>query len=152
MIVGFALMLILDGSSWDSVVPYIDPLMVLLTCVLFIRPPLRMVRSTIHELLEGAPDAAVQAPVLEVIASVQRQFNITEPIIRIHKVGSKLYVEVDAFVAPEVTVMQEHEMRTTLERKLKELPYKIWLNLDLLPRPGSPDCGAPENKQAPHER
>jgi cation diffusion facilitator family transporter len=152
MIVGFALMLILDGSSWDSVVPYIDPLMVLLTCVLFIRPPLQMVRSTIHELLEGAPDAAVQAPVLEVIASVQRQFNITEPIIRIHKVGSKLYVEVDAFVAPEVTVMQEHEMRTTLERKLKELPYEIWLNLDLLPKPGSPDCGAPENKQAPHER
>jgi predicted Co/Zn/Cd cation transporter (cation efflux family) len=83
--------------------------------------------------------AAVQAPVLEVITTVQRQFDIDEAIIRLHKVGSKLYVEVDAYVAPEVTVLQEHEMRTTLDRKLKELPYEIWLNLDLLPKPGAPD-------------
>jgi predicted Co/Zn/Cd cation transporter (cation efflux family) len=139
MIVGFALMKFLKGTSWDAAVPYIDPAMVLLTCVLLIRPPLQMIRSTIHELLEGAPDAAVQAPVLEVIATVQRQFDIDEAIIRLHKVGSKLYVEVDAYVAPEVTVLQEHEMRTTLDRKLKELPYEIWLNLDLLPKPGAPD-------------
>jgi cation diffusion facilitator family transporter len=152
MIVGFALMLLLSGSAWDAAVPYIDPVMVLLTCVLFIRPPLQMVRSTIHELLEGAPDAAVQAPVLKAIADVQRQFNIAEPIIRINKVGSKLYVEVDAYVAPEVTVTQEHEMRTTLERKLRELPYEIWLNVDLIPKPGAPDCTAAENTPAHHER
>jgi len=148
MIVGFALMLLLDGSSWDVAVPYIDPAMVLLTCVLFIRAPLQMVRSTIHELLEGAPDTAVQAPILEVIAAVLRLFSITEPIIRINKVGSKLYVEVDAFVAPEVTVTQEHEMRTHLERRLKELPYEIWLNLDLLPKAGAPDCVAAEKQTA----
>jgi cation diffusion facilitator family transporter len=146
MIVGFVLMLLLGGSSWDAAVPYIDPAMVLLTCVLFIRPPWQMVRSTIHELLEGAPDAAVQAPILEAIAAVQRQFNLGEPIIRIHKVGSKLYVEVDAFVDPEVTVTQEHELRTTLERRLKDLPYEIWLNLDLLPKQGAPKCVAAEKQ------
>ena len=151
MIIGFAFMLLLAGSSWASAVPYVDPIMVLLTCVLFLRPPLQMVRSTMHELLEGAPDAAVQAPVLAVIAAVQRQFNITEPIIRINKVGAKLYVEVDAYVAPETTVAQEHEMRTTLERKLRELPYDIWLNLDLLPRLGSPPCAPVANQQAHHE-
>ena len=111
-----------------------------------------MVRSTIHELLEGAPEATVQAPILEVIAAVLRVFHITEPIIRINKVGSKLYVEVDAFVAPEVTVTQEHEMRTTIERKLRELPYEIWLNLDLLPKAGAPDCAVTENRPAHHER
>jgi cation diffusion facilitator family transporter len=133
MILGFALMLLLDGSAWDAIVPYIDPAMVLLTCVLFVRPPLRMVRSTIHELLEGAPDAAVQEPVLKVIADVQQQFGIKEPIIRLHKVGSRLYVEVDAFVAPEMTIGQGHEVRNVLERKLGELPYEVWLNLDFLP-------------------
>jgi predicted Co/Zn/Cd cation transporter (cation efflux family) len=148
MIIGFALMLFLAGSSWDAAVPYIDPAMVLLTCVLFLRPPLKMVRSTIHELLEGAPDAAVQAPVLEVIADVQRQFEIADPIIRLHKVGSRLYVEVDAYVSPEVTVKQEHEMRTTLDRKLKELPYEIWLNLDLLPKPEAPIGAVMENQPA----
>jgi cation diffusion facilitator family transporter len=135
MVIGFTLMLLLEGTSWDSVVPYVDPVMVLVTCVLFVRPPLQMVRSTIHELLEGAPDATVQAPVLEAIAAVQRHFDINEPVIRMNKVGSKLYVEVDAYVAPDVTVTQEHEVRTALERRLRELPYEIWLNLELLPTP-----------------
>lgn len=137
MIVGFAFMLLLDGSSWDVAVPFIDPAMVLLTCIIFIREPLKMVSSTVHELLEGAPSPAVQTPVLEVIATVQQEFNFTEPIIRINKVGSKLYVEIDAYVAPEVTVAEEHEIRNLLEQRLKVLPYQVWLNLDLLPMPQS---------------
>jgi predicted Co/Zn/Cd cation transporter (cation efflux family) len=138
MIIGFAFMLLIDGSSWDSAVPFIDPAMVLLTCVIFIRPPFKMLRSTIHELLEGAAGSAVQSPVLEAIASIQSQFNLAEPIIRINKVGSKLYVEVDAYAAPEMTIAEEHEIRTLLEEKLKQLPYQIWLNLDLLPITESP--------------
>jgi predicted Co/Zn/Cd cation transporter (cation efflux family) len=135
---------LLAGSSWDAAVPYIDPVMVLLSCVLFVRPPVLMVLSTIHELLERAPDAVVQAPVLQVIADIQRQFDIADPIIRLNKVGSKLYVEIDAFVSPEVTVTREHEMRTALERNLRKLPYDIWLNLDLLPKPGSTVSAAVE--------
>ena len=94
-----------------------------------------MVRSTIHELLEGAPDVSVQAPVLAAIAAVQRQFDIDAPVIRMNKLGPKLYVEVDAYVAPDVTVTQEHEVRIALEQRLRELPYEIWLNLELLPTP-----------------
>jgi cation diffusion facilitator family transporter len=151
MVLGFALMHLLGGSSWKPAVPYIDPAMVLLTCVLFLRPPVRMVRTTIHELLEGAPDDAVQAPVLEAITDVQRRYGIAEqPVIRLNKVGSKLYVEVDAYVAPETTVMQEHEIRTHLERRLRELPYEIWLNLDLLPKARIPDTAVTADNPASH--
>lgn len=139
MIVGFVFMILIDESPWDAAVPFIDPAMVLLTCVIFIRPPLKMLRSTIHELLEGAPDPAVQSPVLEAIASVQSQFNLTEPTIRINKVGSKLYVDVDAYAAPEMTIAEEHKIRTLLEEKLEKLPYQIWLNMDILPTPQQPN-------------
>jgi cation diffusion facilitator family transporter len=138
MVAGFALMLLLDGSAWDGMVPYIDPAMVLVTCVLFIRPPLQMVRTTIHELLEGAPAAEIQAPVREVITAVKREFNMSEPTIRINKLGPKLYVEVDAHVDPAMTVRQEHEIRTVLERRLKVLPYDIWLYMDLFPKSPEP--------------
>jgi len=133
MVAGFTLMLLLEGSTWHGVVPYIDPVMVLLTCVLFIRPPLEMVRATIHELLEGAPDPGVQEPVREVIAAVKREHNMAEPTVRISKVGRKLYVEVEAQVDPGMTVLQEHQIRTVLESRLKTLPYDIWLYMDLVP-------------------
>lgn len=142
MVAGFAFMLLIDGSSWAAAVPYIDPAMVLLTCVLFVLPPVQMVRSTVHELLEGAPDPEVQAPVLAVIEDVRREFNLADPVIRLNKVGSKLYVEIDAFVAPGVTVAEEHAIRTLLEQRLKVLPYQVWLNLDLLPMPHSSDIAS----------
>ncbi len=134
MTAGFTLMALLDGTGWSDFVPYIDPVMVLLTCVLFIRPPLDMVRTTIHELLEGAPAPEVQAPVREVISAVKREFQIGEPVIRINKVGPKLYVEVEAHVDPGMTVSREHAIRTVLEQRLKVLPYDIWLYMDLLPK------------------
>jgi predicted Co/Zn/Cd cation transporter (cation efflux family) len=139
MIAGFAFMLLIDGSTWDAAVPFIDPAMVLLTCVIFIRPPLKMLRTTIHELLEGAPDPEVQSPVLEAIEDVKNQFNLAEPVIRINKLGSKLYVGVDAYADPAMTIAEENEIRTLLEEKLEKLPYQIWLNLDLLPLVKSSD-------------
>lgn len=144
MTAGFLLMALLDGTAWAEVVPYIDPAMVLLTCVLFIRPPLEMVRSTIHELLEGAPAPEVQAPVREVISAVKREFQIGDPVIRINKVGPKLYVEVEAHVDPDMTVSREHTIRTVLEQRLKVLPYDIWLYMDLLPK-------APQGEETPRE-
>lgn len=142
MAVGFTLMAILEGTAWADFVPYVDPVMVLLTCVLFIRPPLDMVRTTIHELLEGAPAPEIQAPVREVISEVKREFQIGDPVIRINKVGPKLYVEVEAHVDPAMTVSREHTIRTVLEQRLKVLPYDIWLYMDLLPKevdpPGQP--------------
>lgn len=152
MVAGFALMLLLEGSPWDGVVPYIDPAMVLLTCVLFLRPPLQMVRTTIHELLEGAPNPEVQEPVRNLIAAVKRQYNMAEPTIRINKVGPKLYVEVEAQVDPAMTVLQEHQIRAVLEMRLKSLPFDIWLYMDLYPQSLSGDASAATDQTPVNER
>ena len=71
MVVGFTLMSLIADSSLDWAVPYIDPAMVLITCAVFIPAPIRMVRVTIVELLEGAPSAEVQRPVLQAVGEVQ---------------------------------------------------------------------------------
>lgn len=134
MVVGFSLIAVLVGSSWDDVAPYVDPAMVLLTCVAFAGIPARMVRTTVLELLEGAPGPEVQDPVHAAIEAVRRQFDLPEVDLAMSKVGSKLYVEVDADVAPTVTVAQEQEVRDALRARLEALPYDIWLNLELHPR------------------
>jgi cation diffusion facilitator family transporter len=141
MVVGFAIMGVLDGSEWDRASPYVDPVMVLLTCVLFVRPPMAMVRSTVLELLERVPPEEVRAPVLAAIAEVRATYDLDEPEVRIAKVGPKLYVEVEGVVDPTVTVAQEHAVRMDLQRRLDELPYDTWLNVELTPRstPVSPD-------------
>ena len=135
MVVGFTVLGVLERSDrWADVAPYVDPVMVLVTCVVFLPDPIRMVRRAVVELLEGAPQADVQQAVLDVVDDVQRRFDLAPPTVRATKVGPKLYGEVEGEVAPTVTVTQEHEVRTAIRAGLDPLPYEVWLNLELLPR------------------
>jgi cation diffusion facilitator family transporter len=138
MVVGFSFLAVLTGSRWDAAAPYVDPVMVLVTCAIFIPAPIGMVRTTIIELLEGAPDESIQRPVLENVQATTTQFDLDTPHVLMSKVGPKLYVEVEGVVDPAVTVAQQQQVRDHLLHRLDELPYEIWLNLELAPRhPGS---------------
>lgn len=134
MSLGFVVLWILTDSSWQRAAPYVDPVMVLITCVAFVPAPLRMVRGTVLELLESAPSPSIQEPVLAVVHDVFREFDIGEPVTRMTKVGPKLYLEVDGFARPEVTIADEHRVRTELLRRLEALPLELWLNFELMPQ------------------
>jgi predicted Co/Zn/Cd cation transporter (cation efflux family) len=134
MILGFSVLGLLTGSSWDGAAPYVDPVMVLVTCVLFLPAPFRMVRGTVHEVMEATPVPSVRVPVVEAIEAVRERYGLPEPVIRLSKLGPRLYVEVDVAVGPDVTVEQQHEVRVDLEQRLESLPYDVWLTLEMLPR------------------
>jgi predicted Co/Zn/Cd cation transporter (cation efflux family) len=134
MIIGFTVMALLAGSSLDDAVPYVDPAMVLITCAVFLPAPIKMVRVTIVELLEGAPSSEVQTPVLDAIDEIRVRFDLDAPTVLMSKVGPKLYVELDVVVDPQVTVAQEHEVRQALAERLDELPYDVWLTTEFTPR------------------
>ncbi|MFM2078512.1 MAG: hypothetical protein RJA49_2402 [Actinomycetota bacterium] len=133
MIVGFSILALLTGSRWDGAAPYVDPVMVLVTCVLFLPAPYRMVRRTVGEVMEASPASSVRVPVIEAIEAVADQHRLDDPVIRLSKLGPRLYVEVDVAVRADVTVEQQHEVRLDLERRLAMIPYDVWLTLEMLP-------------------
>jgi predicted Co/Zn/Cd cation transporter (cation efflux family) len=106
MVAGLSVTGLLTGSTWDTAAAYVDPVMVLLMCLAFLMDPIKMVRTTVIELLERAPPESIRGPVLDAVAAV-----------------------------PEVTVAQEHAVRQDLQRRLDALPYDVWLNVELVPRP-----------------
>lgn len=135
MAIGFAVLVVLDDSRWSEASPYVDPVMVLIVCIAFVGTPLRMIRSTGVELLEGAPSSDLVERVGATVDAVATEYEIEHPDVRVTKLGSKLYVEVDAEVHPDVTVSQEHAVRQAVRNGLDVLPYEIWLNLELAPLP-----------------
>ena len=90
--------------------------------------------GTLVELQEGAPEAHVQELIDAAVAEVQARFDLAAPVVRSTKVGRRLYVEVEGVVPSQVTVAQEHEVRTAVRQGLAPLPYDVWLNVELLPR------------------
>lgn len=115
---------------------FVDPVLVLVASAMLLPMPLRMLRTTFVELLEGRPPPEVLDPVRAAVEQVRAEFDLPEPILRVSKVGRKLYVEVD-FVVDEGTwdVDGEDDVRRAVDRRLDELPYDIWLTVELTADP-----------------
>lgn len=136
MIVAFAAMLGLKRTSWAAVVPYIDPVLVLVACAVILPAPVRMLRTTLRELMEGAPPETIQRPIREAVADISAEVGLPTPLVRIQKLGSKIYVEVDYLVeAGRWDTADADRVRHALYRRLAELPYLFWLNVELTTDP-----------------
>lgn len=133
MFVGFGAGILLSGSSWRAVVPYIDPAMVLLAALLIAPTPLRMLSQTFRELLEGAAPAALSESVNEVIETVSAEEGLPQPSIRLGKLGRKLYVEVDYLVAESDgwTIADADRLHRVLADRLREPGRLLWIHVEL---------------------
>jgi predicted Co/Zn/Cd cation transporter (cation efflux family) len=135
MLGGFLVLLAVTGTALAWMGPYVDPAMVLASCLLLLAPPVALVRHAVRELLEANPAPAVTSQVVGVVGSVSVAHGFDAPVVRIAKVGGKLYVEVEGIAAPTVTIAQEHAVRLELERALEAaLPHGVWLTFELSPR------------------
>ena len=134
MVIGFAAIWFIDRRGFPDTAAYIDPAMVLVTCVVFAPAPLAMIRDTILELLEGEPPSRIRAPITDAASSICEQHGLTDPVLRMSKLGPKLYVEIEARAARDLTIETQHRIREELRTSLDTLPFDIWLNLDLRPR------------------
>jgi len=127
-LVGFGL---LAGDRAD-LADYVDPVLVLVACAVLLPTPLRLLRSGTVELLEGEPPAEITAAVHGTVDDVRRRFGLDEPIVRLHKLGRKLYVEVDFVVEPgEWDVSEEDAVRRAVAEGLDPLGLDVWAYVEL---------------------
>ena len=119
-----------------DVVRYVDPVLVLVACLVLLPIPLRLLRAAALELLEAEPPADVRRALAEAVTSVRAEFGLDEPFVRSTKLGSRLYVEVD-FVVPEGAwdVTGEDRVRRALIGRLEPLGYDLWANVELTADP-----------------
>ncbi|NNN02291.1 MAG: cation transporter [Acidimicrobiaceae bacterium] len=130
MLVGFVVGRLIIGTSWSSLAHYIDPGLVIAASLLFLIPPMRMIRTTFIELVEGSPDMDLQGPARDAVDGVAEQFGIGDRQLRMTKIGRKFYVEIEFLVDPDWNVRRSDEVRLALSRRLEMLPHDLWLTVE----------------------
>lgn len=130
MLVGFLFAHVIIGTTWSSVAHYVDPSLVIAASLLFLIPPIRMIRTTFFELVEGSPDMDLQGPAREAVDEVGAQFSLGEQHLRMTKIGRKFYVEIEFEVDPDWSVRQSDQVRRALARRLEQLPHDLWLTVE----------------------
>lgn len=138
MVIGFAMAVALQRTAWEHLAPFVDPVLVLVAAALILPTPVRMLRQSFRELLEGVPDTSVTDPIHAAITQVRTGFGLPEPTTRIGKLGRKVYLELDFLVAEDEgwALDDADRVRRQLIEALREPGRLLWVNVELHTDPG----------------
>jgi cation diffusion facilitator family transporter len=134
VLIGFLLSLILQLiPALANVIPYIDPIMVVIVSLYFIRIPISEIGSSLRELLNMPPKGKVPDQIKQYVKTIRIENEFKEAFTRVSKVGQTLWVEVD-FVAEAnsdiiETISEQDVIREQIHAYLSQYPYEIWLTV-----------------------
>lgn len=131
VLAGFIIGWILSFTSLNVLVPYVDPLMVIIVAGYFIKVPLLEMYTALRELLEMAPRHHVSEQVETEVAFLCREHAFDDYALRLQKMGPKLYIEVEFIVAPydDLRISEQDGIRRQLKERLKDLPFEPWITV-----------------------
>ncbi len=95
---GFVLVVVLLAVGQDGPARYVDPAMVVLTSLIYLRIPYRLVGEGVREVLTMAAGPAVREDALAAVAAVGEAWGLWPGPVRLSKVGSRLDVDVTFLV------------------------------------------------------
>lgn len=137
MLAGSVAAIALTAWGGQEVVRYVDPVLVLVSCAMLAIIPIRLIRSGVNELLEGAPSREITEAIADAVESVRVSYSLPQALIRSGKVGRKLYVEVDFVVSgSDWDVNEEDQVRRAIIAALEPLGLDVWAYVALTADPG----------------
>ncbi|MEO7234237.1 MAG: cation diffusion facilitator family transporter [Lapillicoccus sp.] len=127
VLIGFLVALVLEANDRTDLAAYVDPGMVVLGSLVFLRVPVQLIVSGIREVLSMAPPADVLEDIRARVRDVGDRFGFDEPVVRAAKVGSRMDVEVDYVLGDDartVTVADCDAVRQEVHDRLAEVGYE----------------------------
>ena len=132
VLLSFVASYFLSQTQLHQVVPYIDPGVVVLASLYFVRLPLSRFVSSMRELLMMAPASDVQEQLRARIDAIAGAHRFVAAVVRSSKVGRELAVDITFLAAADSGSVEFDELdriRAEVHQSLSELGYGLWMNI-----------------------
>ena len=132
VLVGFLIANILQHTEFIWFNKYIDPLMVIICSLVFIKMPIKSFSDGLKEILEFKADDSITLEIDKLVEGIEREYNFEEAITRVSKTGSDLRIEIDFIYNEESNIKALDEMdrlREKIFNSLSHINYEKWLNV-----------------------
>jgi cation diffusion facilitator family transporter len=131
VLAGLSMGYFLKNTSFEHLIPYLDPSVVVIISILFLRIPTRTFWKNVRELLQFAPDDEVEDKIHEAAEQISKTHNFLDTLVRVAKTGSSYTIEID-FLLPktlsDMKVIDQDVIRQELYDQIKG-NYKMWLTI-----------------------
>lgn len=123
----------LTMTPWAEYAAYVDPIMMLMMGVYFVKVPTVMVKTAMREILMMAPDKDICSRVQNGITATYQETGQTLCLAGLTKVGRELWVDINIVAKKNDNIaMREIEhTRHALQNRLSQLPLKLQLTLNV---------------------
>lgn len=132
VLIGFIAAVLISFTRYEYLVPYVDPVMVLLVVGFFLKVPIVEMTKAFREVLEMSPHQSIEAKFKKAITPIENKYLISESILRIAKVGNKLFIEIDFILGPQskrVTIADQDKIREEIIQHTGDVVYNKWLTV-----------------------
>ena len=106
----FVVALVAQGTRWEPIVPYVDPVLVVIMVLAMIWVPVRVVFDSVGELLMIAPEPDVQKDVDERLRAAAAELGFERTVVRMVKVGRAFYLHAHVIVPSDFRLSRIAEL------------------------------------------
>jgi cation diffusion facilitator family transporter len=131
LLAGFVFAAILERTSLNAWVPYVDPIMLLLIAGAVLPVPMTTVIRAMREVLQVAPDE-LDRNVKAAMDEITAQHGFLDYSSHVAKIGRTMFVEIHVLVEPcsRIDVDTSDDIRVLLAGRLHGTGPELWLALD----------------------
>lgn len=128
--IGFLLALVLNSYSTVAA-GYIEPIMLITAALYFLKIPVLGVTRSIKEIIGYKFTGRVDKEIRTYLDQIQEKYNFDHYFLRLQKVGSTVYIEID-FVVPttvDLSIEEQDALRANIYSMIQQYPYQWWYTL-----------------------
>lgn len=111
---------------------YVDPALVIIICLLFLRIPFKEIKISLKEILDMAPEEDLYNKLKALVKELEAQYQMDESILRVTKGRKTLWVEVDFVISDRSkikTIQDQDLIREVISKKINDLASDQWLSV-----------------------
>ena len=95
VLVGFVIAMILRNTRFSGLNVYIDPMMVIMVSVVFIKMPVQSFINAFKEILCVKADDEINDDIYLIVKEIEKEYKFEDSISRVSKIGGELRIEID---------------------------------------------------------
>lgn len=132
VLVGFVIAMILRNTRFAWLNVYIDPMMVIMVSVVFIKMPIQSFINSFKEILCVKANDEINDDIYFIVKEIEKEYKFEDSISRVSKIGGELRIEID-FIYNEESKLKDLDQMDCVREKvydaIKHIDYNKWLNV-----------------------
>ena len=132
VLVGFVIAMILRNTRFSGLNVYIDPMMVIMVSVVFIKMPIQSFINSFKEILCVKANDEINDDIYFIVKEIEKEYKFEDSISRVSKIGGELRIEID-FIYNEESKLKDLDQMDCVREKvydaIKHIDYNKWLNV-----------------------